>query len=139
MEGWSYKVDNRAGTAGAADPAGPFGAGMLKPNSRVLWFWCVYDPTTYACQRNLVISSPTTAHVGKAFTVSIKACDDSNSCIAAKSVRVSLDGGQSVVTTSSGTASLTAAAAGKHVITATEASTGSPRRPDAFGESISVS
>ncbi len=139
MQGWSYKVNNRAGTAGAADPSGPFGAGLLKSNARVLWFWCVYDPTTYACQRNLVITAPVKASVGKAFTVSVKACDDSNTCIAASKVRVSLDGVQSIETTNTGTASFTASVAGKHVITATDASTGAPRRPDAFSESVTVS
>ena len=139
MEGWSYKVNNRAGTAGAADPTGPFGSGLLKANSRVLWFWCVYDPTTYACQRNLVITAPTHASVGVAFTVSVKACDDSNSCVAAANARVSIDGAQSSVTTSAGTASFNPNVAGKHVITASDASSGSPRRPDAFSESVTVS
>ena len=139
MQGWSYKVNNSAGTAGAADPSGPFGAGLLKPNARVLWFWCVYDPTTYACQRNLVITAPAKASLGKPFTVSVKACDDSNSCSAAANVRVSLNGGQSVVTASSGTVTFTASAAGKYAVTASDAASGNPRRPDAFSESVTVS
>jgi hypothetical protein len=139
MQGWSYKVDNRAGTAGAADPSGPFGSGLIKSGSRVLWFWCVYDPTTYACQRNLVITAPARGSVGVPLTVSVKACDDSGACIAASNVRVSIDGSESVVTSNAGTASFTPAAAGKHVVTAADASSGVARRPDAFSESVTVS
>src|SRR5947209_303371 len=35
QDGWVYKVGHRAATAGAADPAGPFGNGRLKNGSRV--------------------------------------------------------------------------------------------------------
>ena len=43
-DGWVYKVGRRAGSAGAADPAGSFGTGrLLRGGERVLWFWCVKD------------------------------------------------------------------------------------------------
>ena len=43
-DGWVYKVGNRSGSAGAADPGGSFGTGRtLRAGQRVLWFWCVKD------------------------------------------------------------------------------------------------
>jgi len=53
-EGWVYKVGTRAGTAGAADPSGPFGTGRrLRSGDRVLWFWCRLG--TGGCQRTLAV------------------------------------------------------------------------------------
>jgi hypothetical protein len=40
QDGWVYKVGRRAGSAGAADPAGPFGSGRLRSGARVTWFYC---------------------------------------------------------------------------------------------------
>ncbi len=54
-EGWVYKVGARAGTAGAADPSGPFGTGRrLRGGDRVLWFWCRLGAG--GCQRTLAIT-----------------------------------------------------------------------------------
>jgi len=53
-EGWVYKVGVRAGTAGAADPSGPFGTGRrLRGGDRVLWFWCRLGAG--GCQRTLAV------------------------------------------------------------------------------------
>ena len=41
QRGWVYKVGRRAATAGAGDPAGPFGHGRLRSRQRVTWFYCV--------------------------------------------------------------------------------------------------
>jgi hypothetical protein len=38
--GWVFAVDGRLGTAGAADPTGPFGSGLLRGGQKVVWFWC---------------------------------------------------------------------------------------------------
>ena len=38
LDGWVYKVGRRLATAGAADPAGPFGRGRLTSGRRVTWF-----------------------------------------------------------------------------------------------------
>ncbi|MBB4664743.1 hypothetical protein [Conexibacter arvalis] len=38
--GWVYAVNGRVGTAGAADPSGPFGSGRLRGGQKVVWFWC---------------------------------------------------------------------------------------------------
>jgi hypothetical protein len=50
-DGWVYKVGRRAGTAGAADPAGPFGRGRLRAGQRVTWFYCRLRRG--GCQRTL--------------------------------------------------------------------------------------
>ena len=88
ISGWSFKVNNKAGTAGAADPAGPFGSGLIANGARVLWFWCVYD-INYNCQRNLEIEAPATGAPGASVPVSVRAYDDSGNWIPAASVRVS--------------------------------------------------
>jgi hypothetical protein len=40
QSGWVYAVNGRVGSAGAADPTGPFGSGRLRGGQRVVWFWC---------------------------------------------------------------------------------------------------
>ena len=52
-DGWVYKVGNKAAPAGAADPTGPFGRGLLRSRQRVTWFWCVVEPDGDGCQRTL--------------------------------------------------------------------------------------
>ena len=54
-DGWVYKVANRQGTAGAADPSGPFGRGPLRRRSRITWFYCRFDERARSCQRTLVL------------------------------------------------------------------------------------
>ena len=49
QDGWVYKVGNRSGSAGAADPTGPFGNGRLRRGARVVWFYCHMQGST--CQR----------------------------------------------------------------------------------------
>jgi hypothetical protein len=51
LNGWVYKVGRKLATAGAADPAGPFGSGRLRKRQRVVWFYCVFDAGS--CQRSL--------------------------------------------------------------------------------------
>jgi hypothetical protein len=51
QDGWVYKVGRRAATAGAADPAGPFGRGRLRAGQRVTWFYC--HLVRGGCQRQL--------------------------------------------------------------------------------------
>ena len=52
-DGWVYKVGKRAATAGAADPAGPFGSGRLRSGRRVTWFYCRLEAD--GCQRTLAL------------------------------------------------------------------------------------
>jgi hypothetical protein len=53
QDGWVYKVGRRAATAGAADPAGPFGRGRLRANQRVTWYFCRL--VQGGCQRTLAL------------------------------------------------------------------------------------
>ena len=52
-DGWVYKVGKRAATAGAADPAGPFGSGRLRSRRRVTWFYCRLEAD--GCQHSLAV------------------------------------------------------------------------------------
>jgi hypothetical protein len=59
-DGWFYKVGRRAGSAGAGDPAGPFGDGRrLRRGDRVIWFWCEAGRDG-GCQRTLEIRPSST-------------------------------------------------------------------------------
>lgn len=85
--GWFVKVGNRSATAGAADPAGPFGKGPLATGSRILWFWC---DTGGPCQQTLGLSVPATASPGGELSVRALQYDDDGRSSAASGVRVSL-------------------------------------------------
>jgi hypothetical protein len=52
-DGWVYKVGNKAAPAGAGDPSGPFGRGLLRKGARVTWFWCDQQPGVEGCQLTL--------------------------------------------------------------------------------------
>jgi hypothetical protein len=54
QNGWVYKVGRRGATAGAADPAGPFGRGRLRARQRVTWFYCRLRQG--GCQRTLELA-----------------------------------------------------------------------------------
>ncbi len=54
QNGWVYKVGNRAATAGAADPGGPFGRGRLRAGQRLTWFYCRLK--NGGCQRTLALT-----------------------------------------------------------------------------------
>lgn len=78
QDGWVYKVGRRAGTTGAADPAGAFGDGRrLRDGQRVVWFWCVLSASE-SCQRTLEIS-PEVRRVrhGEVLRVRVRGFDDS--------------------------------------------------------------
>jgi hypothetical protein len=75
--GWVYKVGRRAGSAGAADPAGSFGDGKrLRHGQRVTWFWCEQDQTG-SCQRTLEARPDrSTALPGETLRVTVRGYDD---------------------------------------------------------------
>ncbi len=75
-DGWFYKVGGRAGTAGAADPAGPFGNGKLRRGTQVLWFFCVFEQATGSCQRTLAIDAPRKVKRGGLLPVSVVGYDN---------------------------------------------------------------
>jgi hypothetical protein len=71
--GWVYKVGNKVASAGAADPAGPFGRGKLRSGARVTWFYCRMNASTSSCQRTLgvvAISDPS------GVTATVRSYDD---------------------------------------------------------------
>ena len=103
LSGWVYKVGNRLGTAGAADPTGPFGSGRLRAGTRVTWFYCRVPSN---CQRTLV--TRTRVQPGGVVVVRVTAHNDQGRGIAAREATVRLDT-QSAVTDSSGDARFTVA------------------------------
>jgi hypothetical protein len=70
--GWVYKVGNKVATAGAGDPAGPFGRGRLRAGNRITWFYCRMKAS--ACQRTLGVKPR--AQGGGALKVTVRAYDD---------------------------------------------------------------
>lgn len=56
-DGWVYKVGRKAAPAGAADPTGPFGRGLIRSGQSVLWFYCNADPGQEGCQRTLELKA----------------------------------------------------------------------------------
>lgn len=73
--GWTYKVGTRSGTAGAADPAGPFGSGRLRSGDRITWFWCRLG-NSGSCQRTLAVSSRRTVGRGARLKVRVRGYND---------------------------------------------------------------
>jgi hypothetical protein len=68
QDGWVYKVGRRQGTAGAADPSGPFGSGPIRNGRTVTWFYCHFDEREGGCQRTLA----TVANVADDRTVTVR-------------------------------------------------------------------
>jgi hypothetical protein len=101
--GWVYKVGNKAGTAGAGDPSGPFGSGRLQKGARVTWFYCHMKAS--GCQRTLAITPK--ALGGGQVRVKVKAYDDFGKSRPAAGATVIL-GGTRVKADSHGTATLQA-------------------------------
>jgi hypothetical protein len=104
--GWTYKVGARSGTAGAADPAGPFGSGRLRPGARVTWFWCRLARSG-SCQRTLAVSARSTVARGGRLRVVVRGYDDFGHGRRIRGARVRL-GGRSAVTGPHGVAWLRA-------------------------------
>jgi hypothetical protein len=120
-DGWVYKVGRRVGSAGAADPAGPFGTGrQLRAGQQVLWFWCVKDRTD-ACQRTLETASATAVAPGAPLAVTVRGYDEDGMGIPVAGATVTL-GDASAVTGPDGVATVVAPAApGKLALDATKA------------------
>jgi hypothetical protein len=109
--GWVYKVGNRAGTTGAADPSGPFGTGKrLRAGQHVLWFWCTLD-TAGGCQRTLdARPDRTSAAPGESLRVTVRGYDDLGKAETVPGATVRL-GDATAVTDAAGVATLTVPAA----------------------------
>lgn len=105
--GWVYKVGRRAGTAGAADPAGSFGTGrQLRHGQRVTWFWCEMQASG-SCQRTLEVRPDRrTARPGEALRLTVRGYDDFGRGVAAAGAAVRL-GSATATTDTQGVAVLT--------------------------------
>jgi hypothetical protein len=103
VSGWVYKVGNRAASAGAADPTGPFGSGRLKPRARVTWFYC--HMKVNGCQRTLAITRLETPGAGEV-RVTVRSYDDQGRGRPAAGAAVTVSG-QTAKTDSKGVATLT--------------------------------
>jgi hypothetical protein len=124
QNGWFYKVDDVAGTAGSADPRGSFGGprrGALASRSRVLWFYCVFDVAARSCQRTLRVT-PTSARgaVGGILRVHVTGYDNEGRGVSVAGAEVRL-GSASVKSDRKGIAQVPLRAAGKGRLTATKA------------------
>jgi hypothetical protein len=110
QNGWVYKVNRKAGSNGAGDPAGPFGRGRLKDGDEVLWFFCRQGAK--GCQRTLEAKPDrTSAAVGDTVRVTVRAYDDQGKGVAAAGVAVRL-GTAGAVTGADGVALVPVAEAG---------------------------
>jgi hypothetical protein len=111
QNGWVYKVGHKGGSAGAADPSGPFGRGRLRSGADVLWFYCRMQPAG-SCQRTLSLDK-VNAQAGGVL-VRVGAYNDQGKRIPAAGVTVHV-GSATGVTDSSGTIRI-AAPAGRHKV-----------------------
>jgi hypothetical protein len=100
QNGWVYKVGRRAATAGAADPAGPFGRGRLRAGQRVTWFYCRLRQG--GCQRTLELKLRTEPGT---LVATVRGYDDEARGIPVEGATVSA-GGSEASTDSSGEARL---------------------------------
>lgn len=102
--GWVYKVGNKLASAGAGDPAGPFGRGKIRSGTRVTWLYCRMNARTASCQRTLGVKA-----VGDAsgVSVTVRSYDDRgrSKLVAGATVH---GGGATATTDSSGVAHLAA-------------------------------
>ena len=116
-DGWVYKVGRRAGSGGAADPAGPFGTGRrLRSGADVLWFWCVKDAGD-SCQRTLEVRPGGPVTPGAPLRVVVRGYDDNGDGVPVEGATVRL-GDQLALSAADGSATLVAPATGAETLTA---------------------
>ncbi len=131
-DGWVYKVGRRAGSTGAADPAGPFGTGRkLRAGQQVLWFWCVKNRAD-ACQRTLETASAGTVAPGAPLAVTVRGYDEAGRGVRVAGATVTL-GAATAVTGADGVATVVAPAAGSYRVRAEK-----PGMVVSFGERVVV-
>jgi hypothetical protein len=131
-DGWAYKVGPRSGTAGAADPTGPFGRRLLQSGAQVTWFWCRLSRRG-ACQRSLGVLSAGRVPRGGRLRVAVRGYDDAGHSVSVRGARVRL-GASSAVTGAGGSALVRAPrTAGRARLTATR-----PGMVRAFDRSVRV-
>lgn len=131
LDGWVYKVGRKLGTAGAADPAGPFGSGRLRRGQQVVWFYCRFSEGS--CQRSLEVEATVEGRTAK---VAVTGYDDAGDGVPVGGARVVARGaGGTVVRTTGadGRAELPLSAAGRYALRASKA-----RAIPSFPERIDV-
>jgi hypothetical protein len=94
QQGWVYKVGTRNGSAGAADPSGPFGNGPIRSGAEVVWFWCRRATN---CQRTLTITGERHVARGGRMRLRVRGYDDFGRSRVIRGARVSF-GSRSVRT-----------------------------------------
>jgi hypothetical protein len=120
-DGWFYKVNHRAGSAGAADATGPFGHGRLLDGDEVLWFYCVFDQAASSCQRSLdVAAKPRRGRAGQALRAIVRAYDNERRGGPVAGAKVTL-GELSAATDGSGLVRLTPPSTGRLRLEASKA------------------
>lgn len=100
QNGWIYKVGHKQATAGAGDPAGPFGRGRLRSGQRITWFYCLYRR---GCQRTLALRAESQG--GGLLSVRVRGYDDAGRGEVVQGATVSA-GGRLSTTDASGSAVL---------------------------------
>jgi len=117
QDGWVYKVGRKLATAGAADPAGPFGSGRLRTGDDVVWFYC-RQLSSGTCQRSLELA---TAVDGDELSVTVTGYDDAGdgAPVAGATVRA---GDERAITDKDGKATL-ALKRGSHAVYASKRGT----------------
>jgi hypothetical protein len=114
QNGWFYKVNDRAGTAGAGDPSGI--RGRLRSGDRVLWFYCVFDTRLGSCQRSLeLLASALPAVAGGRLSVAVRGYDNERRPRPVEGATVTL-GSASAFTNPIGRAELTLPAPGRYLL-----------------------
>jgi hypothetical protein len=122
QDGWFYKVNHRAGTAGGADPSGLRG-GTLRRGDAVLWFYCIFDVGARSCQPSLTTRVATTVvAAGRPLTVRVLGYPNEGRAQAVAGATVTL-GSASAQTDASGRVALIPPAAGRLSLTATKPGT----------------
>jgi hypothetical protein len=126
QDGWVYKLGARVGSAGAADPSGPFGAGRLRPGARVTWFYCRTGPG--GCQRTLALR---TAPAPGGLSVRVRGHDDRGHWVPVAGATV--HAGSATATTGADGSALVALASGRVIVYAE-----APGMVRSFGERVTV-
>jgi hypothetical protein len=119
-DGWVYKVGNVLATAGAADPAGPFGRGRLRNGAYVTWFWCHVSSANGGCPHTLGL---TVSVSGRTLLARVRQYNDGGKGRPDSQVTVQARNGnvvQTAQTGAGGSASLTLGP-GSYVVSATKA------------------
>jgi hypothetical protein len=128
-DGWFYKIDDRAGTAGAGDPFGQ----RLRAGDRVLWFYCRFDTRVRSCQRSLqALVTTRRVMAGASLRARVRSFDNDGHARPEPGVTVTL-AGASAVSDTVGAANLTAPRAGRFFLEATK-----PRTTPAFPVPLTI-